>query len=97
MLVYSVVRKISELESIIPKAIDLNKKSDFSTTTAAVEIKIKESKVPGVFNLPKKKDLSSEILNVEATISDTTFSKISDFSKFILIHLLLREKQNTEC
>ena len=54
MLVYSVVRKISELESIIPKATDLNKKSDFSTTTAAVEIKIKESKVPGVFNLPER-------------------------------------------
>ena len=54
MLVYSVVRKISELESIIPKAIDLNKKSDFSTTTAAAGIKIKESKVPGVFNLPKR-------------------------------------------
>ena len=54
MLVYSVVRKISKLESIIPKAIDLNKKSDFSTTTAAAGIKIKESKVPGVFNLPKR-------------------------------------------
>ena len=63
---------------------DSNKKSEFGTTAATVGVKIKESKVPGAV-----KDLSSGIPKLVATISDITFSKLSDTYEVISIYIYM--------
>ena len=66
---------------------DSNKKSEFGTTAATVGVQIKESKVPGAV-----KDLSSGIPKLVATISDITFSKLSDTYEVISIYIYIWER-----